>query len=381
MGHDAPSSASGANDSFGVLNDTWSYDFATVASSPSGVIATSADASASLSWTGPSGDGGAAVTGYTVSATDTTTSTTTSDACPGADTSTTTTCTVAGLTNGDSYSFTVAAINVVGTGPFSLASNVVTPSAPPAPISPQNALTLTTTSASYDGTAYSLDLATSGGSGPGGVTYSVTDGTATNCVVSGATLTASSAGTCVVTAMKYGSPGYQAITAPATPVTFSQATPMPLSLTTTNAVVGRALVLATSGGSGSGAVSFTVTSSGAANCSLSRRRTLERDSRRYLCGDGDPGGRHRLRVGQFGTDDRDRFVAARAGTRTNRLSLERDDVDWVSAQRTQRPRPTSSRKRHDHDQCARSARPTARRDDQELLVASDRGARESSRDL
>ena len=35
--------------------------------------------------------------------------------------------TVTGLTNGDSYTFTVLATNVLGAGPESLASNPVTP--------------------------------------------------------------------------------------------------------------------------------------------------------------------------------------------------------------------------------------------------------------
>ncbi len=97
---------------------------------PTGVAATAGDASATVTWTAPANDGGSAITGYTVTSS------------PGGLTATTTgatSATVSGLTNGTSYSFTVAARNAVGPGPASTPSNAVTPaapaSAPGAPIS------------------------------------------------------------------------------------------------------------------------------------------------------------------------------------------------------------------------------------------------------
>lgn len=82
---------------------------------------------------------------------------------------------------------------------------------------PQATLSVTSKSGVV-GTA--LTLSTSGGSGTGAVTYTVTNGTATGCAVSGDTLTAKSIGTCLVTATKAASAGYQAATSASTTVTF-----------------------------------------------------------------------------------------------------------------------------------------------------------------
>ncbi|MFZ0249564.1 MAG: hypothetical protein WAL61_06430, partial [Acidimicrobiales bacterium] len=80
------------------------------------------------------------------------------------------------------------------------------------------------TSGTY-GTA--LPLTTSGGSGTGAVTYTVTNGTATGCAISAATpykLTSTSAGTCNVTATKAGGTNYLPVSSAATVVTFANAT-------------------------------------------------------------------------------------------------------------------------------------------------------------
>jgi RHS repeat-associated protein len=91
---------------------------------PTGVTGTRGDSSAVVSWTAPSGNG-AAITGYTVKAYAGATLISTSTV--GAVTSTT----ITGLSNGTAYTFTVAAINSVGTGSPSANSAAVTPAGTP----------------------------------------------------------------------------------------------------------------------------------------------------------------------------------------------------------------------------------------------------------
>jgi hypothetical protein len=90
-----------------------------VPAAPTGVGATPGNGKATVSWTAPSDNGGATVTSYTVTAT------------PGSATATvtapTTSTDVIGLNNGTSYTFTVHATNVAGSGVESAASNAVTP--------------------------------------------------------------------------------------------------------------------------------------------------------------------------------------------------------------------------------------------------------------
>jgi hypothetical protein len=90
---------------------------ATVPAAPTNVSATAGNASVTLTWTAPSNNGGSAITGYVItplSGSAVSVGNVTSD-------------TVSGLTNGTIYTFTVAAINTVGIGPSSAASNSVTP--------------------------------------------------------------------------------------------------------------------------------------------------------------------------------------------------------------------------------------------------------------
>jgi hypothetical protein len=83
---------------------------------PTAVTATAGNAAALVSWTAPGG--GATITGYTVTSDHGNRQCTTTGA---------TSCIVEGLTNGDTYRFTVTATNSAGTGPASDPSNAVTP--------------------------------------------------------------------------------------------------------------------------------------------------------------------------------------------------------------------------------------------------------------
>ena len=97
---------------------------ATVPGSPANVVATPGNAQAVVSWTPPPDNGGAAITSYVVTAS------------PGGRQVTvdgpTTQATFTHLTNGTTYSFTVAAANRVGTGSASSPSTPVTPATTPA---------------------------------------------------------------------------------------------------------------------------------------------------------------------------------------------------------------------------------------------------------
>jgi len=101
----------------------------TTPGAPTGVTASIADGSVLVSWNAPAFNGGLPVTSYLV-----TSSSLTPKTCTTAGGSSTANCRITGLTTGQSYTFTVTAINDAGTSASSANSNavtaMVTPSAP-----------------------------------------------------------------------------------------------------------------------------------------------------------------------------------------------------------------------------------------------------------
>jgi YD repeat-containing protein len=94
---------------------------ATAPGAPLGVSAVAGSGQATVAWSAPSSNGGAAISGYTVTASPGGQAVSVGGAALNA--------TVGGLSNGTAYTFTVKASNWAGTGAASAASNSVTPTA------------------------------------------------------------------------------------------------------------------------------------------------------------------------------------------------------------------------------------------------------------
>ena len=165
----------------GVYSATASITLAASPSAPTGVSAVGgsvAGGQAAVSWTAPASNGGSPITSYTVVASGGAGSCTTSGA---------TTCTVTGLTNGSSYTFTVAASNGIAPPATSSPSSSTTisglPSAPTgaSAVAGAGQATVSWTAPSGNGSSISGYTATSS---PGGFTCAWTSGP-TQCSVVG----------------------------------------------------------------------------------------------------------------------------------------------------------------------------------------------------
>ena len=182
---------------------------------PSSVVAAAGDGSAAVSWLPPVKDGGAAISGYTVTPHDVTAG---SDGQPVDAVGTS--ASVTGLTNGDSYTFTVTASNSRGPGQ---------PSAPSAPVTPQ---------------AGGAPPVATAGTVPSGGTVTGGDGSSSAAPLGAAVTTPTGGTVTIVTAPASGSPpgGYafagQQVEISAPPA--SAAAPLSLTFTIDGSVLGTA---------------------------------------------------------------------------------------------------------------------------------------------
>jgi alpha-tubulin suppressor-like RCC1 family protein len=156
---------------------------------PTNLVAKVGDTKATVTWVAPTDNGGSPITGYTVTATDQTTAAHGNQTCiwPGG----ALTCTPAGLTNGDTYVFTVTAKNAAGISSASLPSNAIVPVGLPA--APTSVIATLTGSGAASVSWVDVPPASDGGSPITG--YTVTAADATNAARGGQQCTGASAAT------------------------------------------------------------------------------------------------------------------------------------------------------------------------------------------
>lgn len=161
---------------------------AIVPGAPTIGTATAGDTQASIAFGAPASSGGAAITGYTVTAN------------PGGATGTGagSPITVTGLTNGVSYTFTVTATNAAGTGAASAVSNAVVPAEP-------QTITFANPGTQNFGTNPDLSILGGGASATSGLAVTFSSSTPGVCTITtGGVLTFGAAGTCTINADQAG---------------------------------------------------------------------------------------------------------------------------------------------------------------------------------
>lgn len=167
---------------------------AVVPGAPTIGTAVAGDTQADIAFTTPVSNGGATITGYTVTSN------------PGGFTGTGagSPITVSGLTNGVAYTFTATATNSAGTGGASGVSNSVTPASP-------QVITFANPGAQSYGTSPDLSVLGGGTSASSGLMVAFTSSTSGVCTItSGGILTFISAGTCTINANQGGNSSFLA---------------------------------------------------------------------------------------------------------------------------------------------------------------------------
>ena len=137
----------------------------------------------------------------------------------------------------------------------------------------QSPLSISTTNGTY-GTP--LALSTSGGSGSGEVTYSLNSAGTAGCTLNSGSLTATSSGTCTVTATKASDVNYFAATSNATTITFSRRSQtVSWTTDTSHQRTASPITMSAASTTGNGALSYSIVSNTTTTCSVvSGTRTL-----------------------------------------------------------------------------------------------------------
>jgi hypothetical protein len=215
---------------------------AVVPGAPSIASVTAGDGQATIAIIAPAFTGGSAITSYTVTSN------------PGSITGTggASPITVIGLTNGVSYTFTVAATNGAGTGPASLASNAVVPQG-------IQTITFDNPGPQKFGTTPTLSATTTAT----GLAVSLTSGSINVCTMANdGTLTFLSTGTCTINANQAGNATYAAAPTVSQSFTVTTVVPGAPSIASVTAGDGQATIaiIAPAFTGGSAITSYTVTS-------------------------------------------------------------------------------------------------------------------------
>jgi hypothetical protein len=146
------------------------------------------------------------------------------------------------------YGFTVTVTDATTPATYTQAYTLVVASQIPQP-----KLSLLSTVAALE---HPIALITTGGAGVNTPTFAVTNGTASGCAITGTTLTATTIGTCMVTATEASSATYLVATSGAVTFTFVANPPPPAILTATHvkgtAVIGKTVTLTIAGSNFSG---------------------------------------------------------------------------------------------------------------------------------